>query len=130
MFLLEEWKVIEEFPEYEISNYGRVRSHKWKQEKILKPYLKNGYCCVMLSNRVKGQKNQEYTRKGIRVHRLVAKYFSDNYFEECEVHHKDRNRQNNNINNLMCLTKEAHIKLHKELKERQRLNIKNQLLSF
>jgi hypothetical protein len=31
----EEWKVIEEFPNYSVSNYGRIKSRAKRKEKIL-----------------------------------------------------------------------------------------------
>ena len=32
----------------------------------------------------------------------------------CEIHHKDFNPHNNNLNNLIMLTKSEHMKLHRE----------------
>ena len=51
-----------------------------------------------------------------RIHRLVAQYFCDNFSIEKEVHHKDLNTRNNKADNLICLTQEQHIELHKKLK--------------
>lgn len=34
-----------------------------------------------------------------------------------EIHHIDRNRNNNSIDNLMCVSKDEHIKIHFEAKE-------------
>ena len=50
--------------------------------------------------------------------------------EGCEIHHKDLNKENNDISNLECLTKKEHHDLHNALlteEERQwrRDNIKN-----
>lgn len=51
-----------------------------------------------------------------RIHRLVAQYFCDNFSTEKEVHHKDLNTRNNKADNLICLTQEQHIELHKKIK--------------
>lgn len=51
------------------------------------------------------------------IHRLVAEYFCEGYTEDKEVHHKDKNKRNNNSNNLECLTEEEHRELHKTSKE-------------
>lgn len=57
---MESWKVIYDFPNYEISNYGNVRNNT----KIIKSVPnKHGYNVVVLCNG---------TRKSVNVHRLVA----------------------------------------------------------
>jgi len=68
--LKEEWKTIEDFPDYEISNLGRVKSFKRCREgKILKPGKNsNGYLIVGL------WKNKKRYNK--RVHRLVLETFN------------------------------------------------------
>ncbi len=38
--LKEEWKVIENYPDYSISNLGRVKSLKFNKERILKQVYK------------------------------------------------------------------------------------------
>lgn len=51
------------------------------------------------------------------VHVLVAKAFPEicgEWFEGCQVHHKDRNKLNNMASNLTILTKEQHALEHKE----------------
>lgn len=117
MYNTEEWKVIEDFPRYMISNCGNVKSLIGK-EKLLKPFITTkGYLSVKLSKKTN---KKEYIRKTVRVHRLVAKYFCDNYAEEKEVHHKDLNRRSNNANNLICLSKADHLSLHKRLQQEQK----------
>ena len=39
-----------------------------------------------------------------------------NWFESCEVHHKDGNVFNNTLENLECLTKEEHKEAHRQLR--------------
>ena len=113
----EVWKIIEDFPRYEVSNNGRVRSNIGVC-KILKAFDTNkGYYCVRLCGQVK-QKGV-YNTKDFKVHRLVAKYFCENYRDDCEVHHVNRNRSDNKATNLLCLTKKEHAEIHsKERKER------------
>lgn len=83
---------------YWVSNLGRVKS-KFRQgcrNIILKPNInRNGYYMVMLSN-----KNKE--RKKWLVHRLVGFAFIENPKpnEYNIIDHIDRNRQNNNKDNL------------------------------
>jgi hypothetical protein len=47
-----------------------------------------------------------------REHTYLARLYKDDYFEGCVVHHIDRNRSNNSLDNLMCLTLKEHGELH------------------
>lgn len=86
----EVWRDVKDFPQYRVSNLGRVYSLKTK--KILKPHPdKKGYL------RVKLWEKKGYTFK---VHRLVAQAFIDNPQNLPQVNHKDENKQNNRVNNL------------------------------
>lgn len=51
--------------------------------------------------------------KCLLVHRLVAGIHCPNGLRKNEVHHIDFNRQNNYYNNLIWVTHEEHVKLHK-----------------
>lgn len=54
-------------------------------------------------------------QKNHYVSRLVAKAFPEicgEWFEGCEVHHKDRDKSNNSVENLLVMTKEQHMKEH------------------
>ena len=110
---LEEWRTIEEFPRYQVSNYGRVKSCIGI-EKILTPNKVQGYLIVKLSNTPIGK--GKYIQKCFKVHRLVAKYFCEGYAEDKQVHHIDRQRDNNFYKNLLCVTKAQHAAIHKQLK--------------
>lgn len=85
------WKDIPNFPNYQISNLGKVYSKK--RNKLL-AITKNdrGYCYVQLWKSGKGYL--------FRLHRLVAQAFIPNPNNYPEINHKDGNKENNCINNL------------------------------
>ena len=95
MEIKEEWKNIEEYPDYMVSNMGNVKSLNYKrtrEEKILKQNIVRGYCYVNLC--------KEGKPKHYQVHRLVAQAFLPNPQNLLEVNHKDENKQNNCVDNL------------------------------
>ncbi len=78
-------------PNYSISNFGNVKNNK--TGRILKSCINNkGYCVLGLS------KNNN--NRSITIHTLVYKYFKD-FFNNKIIIHIDKNRNNNNINNLI-----------------------------
>lgn len=84
-----EWKIIEGYENYEVSNFGHVR----RNGKILKTFLDGGgYVNVQLC------KNNR--RKTFLVHRLVAIAFLPNSNNLPCVNHKDENKTNNCVDNL------------------------------
>lgn len=86
----ENWKKINDYPNYEISNLGNVKNAKGK---ILKHRInKGGYLDI---NLYKDGKSKSYL-----IHRLVAEAFIDNPNNLPQVNHKDENRQNNSVENL------------------------------
>lgn len=100
----EEWKVVEGFERYMVSNMGRIKSLIGKP-KLLKPFYTNGgYLMVKLS------KNKKAYNK--RLHRLVAIAFLETNDISKEVHHINENILDNRATNLMWLTKEEHYMLH------------------
>ena len=71
----EQWKQIPEFPRYQISNYGRIKSFTSSlhpEGKILKPHKVREYLVVQLAAGTERGKNG-YKMK--QVHRLVAEAF-------------------------------------------------------
>jgi len=98
------WKTIEEFPDYEVSNMGRIKSYKCDKinGKILKPWKnKKGYLCVELNN-----------RSSKLVHVLVLENFSIKLKSNECVHHKDFKKDNNIIKNLINMDRSKHSTLH------------------
>lgn len=95
----EEWKPIPGYEGlYEISNWGRVKSHLYcnsqkTSERILVPeHTLNGYYRVTLC---KDRKEKHY-----QVHRLVAQAFVPNHSNLTQVNHKDEDKVNNYFKNL------------------------------
>lgn len=94
----EEWRTIDEFPCFKVSNYGRVKRVLTQTgnptDKLLSIQYKynNGYSCVNLN------------RKKQYVHRLVARAFIENSDNKPQVNHKDGNKSNNHLSNLEWVT--------------------------
>ena len=104
----EEWRIISDNPDYEISNHGRVRNKITQVLKEIHVYEKeDGYKTLLVC----------LNSKPLKPHRLVAKAFPEicgNWFEGCEVHHLDKNPANNHADNLKICTKEEHFEYHRE----------------
>ena len=95
-----QWKAIDTNSEYEVSDTGLIR----KNGIILQTYDdKDGYQFIPLI--IDGKKT---TR---RIHRLVLQAFNPNLnYKNLEVHHKDENVKNNNLNNLEWVTHEENVR--------------------
>lgn len=91
---MEIWKTVKDYPNYEVSNMGRVRN---KEGKILCfETTEKGYFRVDLTN--------NEGRKHFKVHRLVASAFIPNDNNFPQINHKDENKQNNTVDNLEWCT--------------------------
>lgn len=100
----EEWRDIEGYDgDYQVSNLGKVRSHKRGNEwRPLRPSKdKDGYLAVILS---KHNKQKRY-----RVHRLVAMAFIPNSLNLPIVEHRDDNPKNAHVDNLFWSTENDNI---------------------
>lgn len=95
---MEEWRTIKEYPNYDISNLGNVRNNK--SGKIMRQSVKGGYCNIGLVH--------EKIKKTLKVHRLVALNFIENPENKYEVNHKDKNKLNNNLDNLEFMTRKEN----------------------
>jgi len=88
---MEEWREIEGYPGYMISNHGRVWSCKLKRV-LESPISKDGYYRIGL------WRNQ--VCKKFFVHRLVANAFIPNPDNKPVINHLDGNKLNNLYTNL------------------------------
>lgn len=104
----EVWKSITDYPEYEISNKGRI---KYPIRKGIKPYKMriteggnsaDGY-------KTFGLKNENET-KNIGIHRLVALLFIPNPNNYNIVNHRDGDKSNNKFNNLEWCSRSQNTK--------------------
>lgn len=89
---MEIWKTIEGYPNYMVSNLGRVKSLNYGKEKLLKPGFNGRYYFVYFC--------KEGKQKNYKVHRLVAQAFIPNPNNLPEVNHIDENKTNNRVDNL------------------------------
>ena len=88
---MEVWKDLEDFDIYEISTFGNVRNKN--TGRILKYTLnRKGYPQVYPSKNSK--------KSTCPIHRLVARTFIENPDNLPQIDHIDRNKLNNNIENL------------------------------
>jgi hypothetical protein len=94
----ENWKTIEDFPNYEVSNLGRIRRLTGRLSGHIISQIPNrpgGYLHVVLYNK-------KY--KSRYVHRLVATAFHGNCPAQHECNHIDGIRTNNRADNLEWVT--------------------------
>ena len=112
----EEWKAIEDFPNYEISTKGNIRTKEYidarnhiRQSKLLNKQVNNiGYEYVILSNEI-------VKHKTLTVHRLMAKTFLDDYSDTLNVNHINGIKTDNRIENLEMVTHSENIKKRYEI---------------
>ena len=97
----EEWKDIEGFEGYQVSNYGQVKSLNYRRtgkEQILKQTTnRDGYKVVFLK------------KKHCSVHRLVAQAFIPNPNKKCDVNHINGDKSDNTVFNLEWNTRQENV---------------------
>lgn len=106
----EVWKQIENYEDYEISNYGRVRRIRYDNKgnkgqypipNYLKPKIdKDGYIHYTLCVK---QKNKLFS-----AHKLVALNYIPNPLNKPQINHIDGNKQNNYVGNLEWCTQQEN----------------------
>ena len=123
--VMEQWKTIPMFPDYAVSDAGRVKrltpASRTYVGKILKPMLVARYMYV-------GLVRPDGVVKRLRVHRLVAKAFILNPQNLPQVNHKNPHaRHDNRVDNLEWVTPQSnsdHAVAHK-LMEKPHFNAKH-----
>lgn len=102
------WKDIEGHEgSYQVSNLGQVKSLKYGKERILTPFIDQGYNKVTLSN---GKE------KSVRCHRLEAIAFIPNPENKRTINHKNGIKNDNRLENLEWATdSENHRHAFREL---------------
>ena len=91
------WKQIDGFPNYAVSNRGRVKN--LMSGKVLKNNITpNGYAIVCLC------KGNGIKPKWVTIHKLVATAFIENPNNLPQVNHKDEDKSNNDVSNLEWCT--------------------------
>lgn len=109
---MEIWKIIKDYPKYEVSNLGRIRINGYRIREW--DLNLNKYIHIRL---MEGKRS-----KTKPVHILVIEAFIDRPDYDCEVNHKDCNKSNNCLDNLEYTT-------HAENMEHARLNGKLDFLN-
>ena len=100
----EEWRTINGYEQYEVSNYGRIR--RGNKLKHMSP-SRDGYIHTCL--RKDGEQHSYY------VHRIVAAHFLPDWDPSLVVNHKDENKANNHISNLEQMTQAENVRYSYEL---------------
>ena len=102
----EELKQIKEYPDYWISNYGKVFSYKTNARSrkgwhILASTIHNNYkdCKISMRGRT----------SHLQIHRYVALYFCKGYKKGLVVNHIDGNSANNHYKNLEWITQKENM---------------------
>ncbi len=102
------WKTIEDFPDYSVSNIGRIKRiipDKWNHKlKVLKQDKRNGYFYVILCKN--GKEFHKYS------HRLVYETYIGKLEDGYNAHHVNGDRKNNFVDNLKSIPESEHHSFH------------------
>lgn len=108
---MDEWRVIEKYPGYEVNRVGDIRRRedgkpvKAKAEKqIYGGYVRAG---LYVNGAI----------VPVFVHRVVAEAFIPNPGNKRHVHHIDGNKTNNAVENLAWVSPEEHGEFHRKKKD-------------
>lgn len=95
---MEEWKRINGFDDYAISNMGRIKSYRRRTPKIMKPMPEEkGYLRVLLTDNMGHCQMKS-------IHRLVAEAFVPNPDNKPQVNHINQIKSDNRAENLNWMT--------------------------
>lgn len=95
------WRETEEAPGYAVTSDGRVK--RIKTDNVLSPSMNNsGYLTVNVG--------PKYDRRGLGVHRLVARAFVDGYEPGLDVNHKNGIKTDNRAENLEWCSRSRNIR--------------------
>lgn len=102
----EKWKIVREYPHYQVSNLGRVASFRRSEPIILKPQLTSQKCAYAQVRLFNGENN-----KGDLwyIHRLVAHTWIRPLTSEDHIHHKDNDSHNNELSNITITNQSEHL---------------------
>lgn len=112
---LEEWRVIEEYPDYEVSSLGRTR-HRPRQRLLKQWVTRKGYATTCLG----------FGNAGRRVHQLVLIAFRGQRPPGMFARHLDGNPANNRVDNLAWGTQsenEIDKRAHGKMKRGHKLSL-------
>ena len=97
--MVEQYKIIKDFPNYSISNLGNVKNNK--TGRVLKHVINNnGYYKVSLCS--DGNIYQKL------IHKLIAESFITNPYNKQFVDHINNNKLDNNVRNLRYVTNQEN----------------------
>ena len=97
MIKIELWKSIKDYPEYEVSDKGNIKSYKNCTPQLMTPCPSTrGHLVVRLSKDKKAHT--------IYVHKLVLEAFIGKCPQGCCTNHIDGNPKNNEVGNLEWVT--------------------------
>ena len=103
-----------EYPEYFVSQYGRIVSLKWGKVTLIKRNTVGPKDCQYLGCTL----SENGIKVSITVHRAVADVFCPNFWKSkkklnLQAHHIDGDHFNNDYRNLILLPKKLHDEIHK-----------------
>ena len=104
----ERWLPIPDFPGYEVSDHGRVRTYKNATGKG--PYMLAIRVSYFGRQRILLKQGEQ--RRMCYIHRLVLEAFRGPCPPEHETHHLDSDPTNNHLSNLVYLTHADHMARH------------------
>jgi hypothetical protein len=109
---MEEWKIIPNYPLYQASTLGNIKTFNWKNkgvERVMKPALDgSGYLRTML-------KDESGRFCTVKVHRIIGQTFIPNPLSKPQINHLNCMKTDNRVINLEWATpSENQIHAYKE----------------